>query len=298
MSKAKKLLISQIFYTLAPLLLLGFLAGPVQDAVRASDAAAWWILLAALGAVGLNWYVYYLLHRKRPSLLVFAHGVLCLLIVSVIQYLALPGYHPLSSALTFIGTALVTVFLLLLSTWLAARTSRPTHAAAVAMRIALAVIFLCMVYQIYVDFRNSQLTGDTWITIAFAAALLLALHRRLIVSAWRRSASRRRSTGLVDGKIVRIVGETHLDLDGDYVTLFDVIIRFTVNEIPYETRARASRGKLRRYGKEKLIGRTVPVHYNPSDPTEAYADRIDRHILDQAEEDEENLPAEPEGENA
>ena len=84
MSKAKKLLISQIFYTLAPLLLLGFLAGPVQDAVRASDAAAWWILLATLGAVGLNWYVYYLLHRKRPSLLVFAHGVLCLLIVSVI----------------------------------------------------------------------------------------------------------------------------------------------------------------------------------------------------------------------
>ena len=67
MSKRIPQLIRLVFYALAPLLLLVFLARPVRNAVLASDPAAWMILLAVLAAVCLNWAVYAVIRRKRPS---------------------------------------------------------------------------------------------------------------------------------------------------------------------------------------------------------------------------------------
>ena len=58
-------------YVLAPAAILWLLARPLGDAVRRAETAVFWILPAALGAVILNWLVYRLIRRKRPSLLSF-----------------------------------------------------------------------------------------------------------------------------------------------------------------------------------------------------------------------------------
>ena len=78
--KVKQVIRPAFFYGLVPVLLLAFLAQPIGDAVLASEPAAWWILLAALAAVGVNWLVYSLIHRKRPPFPVFSHGLLCVII--------------------------------------------------------------------------------------------------------------------------------------------------------------------------------------------------------------------------
>jgi hypothetical protein len=85
----------------------------------------------------------------------------------------------------------------------------------------------------------------------------------------RRSATRRRESALVSGKVVQIIGETHLDLDDDPVTLFHCTIQYTVSDHSYETQASVTRHFLRRYGKENFIGRKIPVFYDPSDPANA-----------------------------
>ena len=55
-----------LLYVLAPLLGLIFLAKPVADAVRASDAAVFYILLTAAGAVVLNWLTCMLISTRSP----------------------------------------------------------------------------------------------------------------------------------------------------------------------------------------------------------------------------------------
>ena len=92
-----------ILYVLVPVTLLILLATPVSEAVRRSDGNAFLIILAAAGVVGMNWLVYSLLHRKHPPVPVFAHGILCLIVIVFIEHFALPGYHALAPVLAYIG---------------------------------------------------------------------------------------------------------------------------------------------------------------------------------------------------
>ena len=85
---------------------------------------------------------------------------------------------------------------------------------------------------------------------------------------------------------MQIVGETHLDRDDDLVTLHHARVQYTVDSVPYETRAGISLYAIRKFGRKRFIGRTVPVRYDPADPAHAYTDRIDRHFFD-------HLPVEP-----
>ena len=52
---------------------------------------------------------------------------------------------------------------------------------------------------------------------------------------------------------------------------------------------------MRWLGKKSLVGQEIAVHYDPANPADAYADRIDRHFLDGLEEDEpeQEAPSEP-----
>ena len=127
-------------YAFVPALILGWLAGPIGDAARRSDEAASLILLAAAIAVGLNWLVCAVVRRRRPSLLVFAHGVLCLLAVAVIENEAVAGLKELTSTLGIIVGYLTMTFLLLLSFWLASLKNRPAHGIAVSIWIVLWVM--------------------------------------------------------------------------------------------------------------------------------------------------------------
>ena len=69
-------------------------------------------------------------------------------------------------------------------------------------------------------------------------------------------------------------------MDGDPVTPYNALIQYAVEDTPYQIRADISRYTVRRFGKGKFIGHSVPVFYNPSDPSDAYADRIDRLFFD------------------
>ena len=270
-------------YAAAPFLCVLFLREPIGRAARESDAAAFGILFAALACVCLNWGVYVLIHRKRPSLPVFAYGVFCLLLTVILESEALPGSVSLASTLAVIGGCLLLLFLFLLSFWFAARPSRPEHAIAVGLRIIIGLIAFFMAYQVFRDFESRTVNRDTWISVAILAALIPAAFIRKIISAVRRAAARRRAVGLTTGRITQIVGETHLDLDGDAVTDYHVLIQYTVDDISYETRADIHKLTMRWFGREAFIGREVPVHYNPDHPGEAFVNRIDRHFFDQDE---------------
>ena len=261
-------------YALVPVLLLIFFAQPAGDAARGSGAAAWNILLASLGAVILNWIVYAAVHRKRPSLLVFAYGVFLLMITASVLYLALPGYNPLVSSLSIIGITLLQVVLILLSHWFVSLKTKPAYAAAVTVRVIVGIFLFIMAFEIIRQFENRLVNGYTWLTIGILAALLLGLFGSRILSSSRRARLRRRATGLTTGRIMKIVGETYLDPDDDQVTVFHAYIQYAVDGIPRKTHADITRFTLRRYGKESFIGREIPVRYDPSDPSRAYADRI------------------------
>ncbi len=266
------------FYVLVPFLILLFLARPIAETVLHSDASAFPILLATMGAVVLNWLVYRCIHRKRPSLLVFAHGLFCLLIVMIIQYLALPGYLRLSSTLSILGVTLLQVILILLSFWFVSLKAKPAYAAAVTIRVIVGMFLAIMAGQIARDIENGLANGYTWLTLGILIALILCLFASRIRSAFLRGSSRRRRSGLATGRICKIVGETHLDLDDDLVTLFHAHVRYTVNGLPYETLAEITRFTLRRYGKETFIGGQVPVSYDPADPADAYVGRIRKPV--------------------
>ena len=111
-------------YVLAPAAILWLMARPLGDAVRRAETAVFWILPAALGAVILNWLVYRLIRRKRPSLLVFSQGVLCLLAVVIILQEALPPIHAMTSALITSGAFLALLYAMLLYFWFASRTTK------------------------------------------------------------------------------------------------------------------------------------------------------------------------------
>lgn len=269
-----------ILYTLFPVLLLVLLAQPVSEAVRRSDANAFLILLTAAGAVGINWFVYPLLHRDRPPVPVFAHGILLLVIIVFIEYFALPGYYALAPVLAYIGGFLALMDMLLLSFWLAARRSRPAHVFAVGLRITVGIILFFMAWQIIREIESRQVTRDTWITAGILIVTILVRNSPRILSGIRRAAFHRRATGLTAGQIVQILGETHLDLDEDPVTLSHARVQYTVDGVLYETRADISRCIIRKYGKPAVVGKEIPVRYDPAKPSDAYVNRIGRHFLE------------------
>ena len=267
-------------YVLVPAVLLYFLARPVGEAVRVSDAAVFLILLAALAAVLLNWLVYAVLRRKRPPLPVFACGVFYLLIVELIEHYALPASHPLASTLAVIGGCLTLVCLLLLSFWLASCPSRPAHVIAVGLRIIVGLTLFFMAYQVIRDFESRRVTRDTWITIGVMIATVLGRCSARILAAFRTRALHRRASGLAAGTIVQVVGETRLDRDDDLVTRYLVRIQYAVDGSLYEIRAGIRGFTMRRYGRDAFVGREVPVFYDPADPACAFTVRIDRSILE------------------
>ena len=279
MKKIIPQLIRLVFYVLAPLLLLVFLARPIRNAVLASDPAAWMILLAVLAAVGLNWGVYAVIRRKRPSFLVFSVGIFWILVTAVIQYTGLPGGHPLMPTLAIVIAVLALVILLLLERWFTFRPSKPAHAAAVVIRVLLGIIVTGMVFQVLVDIENGIATVDTWILTGIIIALIVAFFAHRIRVSARRSATRRRESALVSGKVVQIIGETHLDLDGDPVTEYLARVEYAIDEIPYEARADIDLKTIRKYGKDAFVGRAVPVYYNPADPAEAFVNKLDKRML-------------------
>ena len=260
--RAKRIIRLVFFYALVPILLLAFLAQPIGSAALASDTAAFLIQLAALAAVGLNWLVYTAVYRKRPSFVIFAYGLLCVLIVVCLQYGVLPGDHQLMPTLAVIIAALALGVLLLLERWCTAAKSKPAHAAAVVIRVLLGFIFAAMVFQVLVDIENGLVTRDTWIRVSA-----------------RRSAERRRESSVVSGKVVQIIGETHLDLDGDPVTEYLARVQYSIDDVPYETRADIALKTIRKYGKDAFVGRAVPVYYNPADPAEAFVNKLDKRML-------------------
>ncbi len=279
-------------YVLCPVLCLVFLAGPIANAVRGSATAAFLILLAGFGAIALNWLVYYRVHRKQPSLLVYAYGLFCLLALVLVEYEALPAYAPLASTLAIIAGAVVLVSFLLLSWWLAARRSRPAHVFAVGLWITIGLILVFMAYQIFRDIESRQASADTWITLGLMLGFLLLCVSPRILASLRLSAFRRRASGLAEGRIAQIIGETHLDLDDDQVTLYHVRVEYSVDGIPYETRTDMTRYTLRKFGRDAFIGRKIPVHYIPGDPGKAFADRIDRHFFEDHPQEPETPPDE------
>lgn len=279
MSKRIQQLIRLAFYVPAPLLILGLLAKPIRNAVLASDPAAWMILLAVLAAVGLNWAVYAVIRRKRPSFLVFSVGIFWVLVTALIQYTGLPGGHPLMPTLAIVIAVLALVILLLLERWFTFRPSKPAHATAVVIRVLLGIIVTGMVFQVLVDIENGLMNMDTWILIGIIIALIVAFFAHRIRVSARRSAERRRESALVSGKVVQIIGETHLDLDGDPVTEYLARVEYTIEEILYEARADIDLKTIRKYGKDAFVGRAVPVYYNPADPAEAFVNKLDKKML-------------------
>lgn len=268
-------------YGLFPVLFLCIFAKPVGSAVRGSDAAAFLILLAALACVVLNWLVYAAVRRKRPSLLVFAYGTFCLLLTVIVGYEALPASAPVASTLALIGGCLALTGLFLLSYWFAARRSRAAHVIAVGLWIIIGIIAFFMAYQAIRDFETRNVTRDTWITIAILLALVPAAFIHRILSARRDTAFRRRTTGLAEGRILQLIGETRLDRDEDLVTDYHARVQYEVGGVSYETRADIAKITMRRFGKKAFVGQTIPVHYDPDSPSDAYSDRIDRHFFDQ-----------------
>ena len=167
-----KMILKGLFlYALVPALLLIFLAQPVSAAVRGSGSAAFPLLLAALGVVCLNWFVYAAFHRRCPSLLVFAHGVFCLFAFLIVEYAALPPTDLLTSSLADIGGCLVFAHLFLFSFWLASCRSKFAHSAAVVIWVIIGIIAVFMVYRIWRDFEARTVTQDTWINIAILVIL-------------------------------------------------------------------------------------------------------------------------------
>lgn len=279
-SRTARILKGLFLYALVPALGLWLLANPIGTAVRGSAPAAFLILLAAFALVGANWLAYTALRRRRPSLLVFAWGMFILLVTALVESEALPASAALVSTLAVICGCLALAFLFLLSFWLAARRSKPAHVFAVGCWITVGVIAFFMAYRVFRDIEIRRVTGDTWITAAILIALIPAAFSRRILAAARRSAFHRRTAGLAEGKILQLIGETRLDLDEDPVTDYHARIEYTVDGVSYETRADIYKITMRLLGKEVLVGKKIPVHYDPADPARAYADRIGRHFLD------------------
>ena len=223
--------------------------------------------------------------RNRRFLLpASGFGLLCLAVLLVVWHESLPQYDELKPAIAAVCGLVLLVSLLLFSFWFAARNTKVSRVIAVGLRIIVGVVLALMVFQIYRDIEIRRVTRDTWMTGAVLVLTILVRFSPRIIAAVRRSVSVRRATALTDGKISRIVGETHLDLDGDAATVLLVHVQYTADGVPYEICADISPQTVRKYGKEAFIGLRVPVWYDPANPAGAYTTRIDKQLLEQPQE--------------
>ena len=281
----KTILKNLLFYVVFPFSGLAFLSGPIGRAACESDPSAFWILFTAFALVCLNWLVYHTVHRKYPSLLVFAHGIFCLLLVLIIEYETLPGYLPryygLTSTLAMIGGCLALAFLFLLSFWLASRRSKFAHAAAVMIWVMIGLIAVLIAYQAIRDIEGRNVNLSTWISIAILAAIIPAAFSRRILASRRDARMRSRATCVTDGRMIQVIGETHLDRDDDLVTDYHVRVQYAVDGTLYETRTEISKMIMRKYGKKAFVGREIPVRYDPENPEYAFTGKIDREFCKQ-----------------
>ena len=269
-----------LFYLLLPAGILCLLAQAIRTALQASGAAAYPILLAALAAVGGNWGAYRIIRKKPPSLLVFAHGILCLLAVVVIAHESFPSEDAMTATMAVIGGCLTLAFMLILSFWLASRQAKAAHSAAVVLWVILFLILCAMVLQVARDIESRIVDLDTWVTILGIAGLILGACMPAILASARRKASRNRRTGLTEGRILQMVGETYLDRDDDLATRHYARVRYEVQGTEYETRASIAGVTLRRFGRKAFVGSRIPVFFDPANPADAQADKINRHFFD------------------
>ena len=219
--------------------------------------------------------------RGRRILPLSALGTFGLLAGAAVWFETQPPDSPARSPLAILVGTLTLAFLLLLSFWFAARSSKPALAAAVVLRIICAAILLAMAFRVYEDIRNRTANRDTWITAGVLAAGIPGLFGEKILKAFRHRAFYNRANHVAVGRIYRIMGETHLDPDGDPVTLCHALIEYAAEDRVYETRADITRYAIRRFGRDAFIGRPVNVFYDPADPASAFANKIDRHFFDE-----------------
>ena len=270
-----------LLYALVPFLIFWLLSGPIGNAARRSDAAAFGMLAAAFGAAGLNWAAYSAVRGKRPSLLVWAHGLLCVLVTVVIAMESLPSDHRLRPTLAVTAGWVGLASAFLFSLWCARKRNKAAHAAAVVIWILLGLFFCGMLYQVFRDFETGCVTLDTWISIGSMVLFAVVFCSPKIAAAVRNKNALRLLSGQAEGKILQILGITHLDRDDDLVTLNAARIQYTVDGVARETRAGISRFTTRLFGREAFIGLTVPVRYDPSDPGRTYVKRLDKHIFEE-----------------
>ena len=128
---------------------------------------------------------------------------------------ALLDNDAMSSVLTMAGGLLVLLLSILFYFWLASCHSKAAHMTAVIIRVMLDITLCIMAYRIWRDIETGISDADTWTTAGVILMILLGFQLPGIVRAVRRSASRRRATGMAEGRILQIVGETRLDRDGD-----------------------------------------------------------------------------------
>ncbi len=273
-------------YALFPILSLVFLSQPIGEAVRSADAAAFLMLLGVGLLVCLNWVIYTVRRKRWPSLLVAGYGVFCLLLFVIVEYASLPAYLELASNLAMIGGCLALTHLFLLSYWFAARHSKPAHVTAVGLWIIIGVTAALMLYWVIRDIEGRNVSLNTWINMVILAALIPATFARRILAACRRKAARRRATGLTEGRIIQIIGETRLDRDNDLVTDYHVRVQYTVDGIQYEIRPDIARLTMDWFGKKAFINRKIDVHYDPEHPDFAFTDPIDRRFISLSEDEE------------
>ena len=285
----KTILKNLLFYVVLPFSGMAFLSGPIGRAACESDPSAFWILFTASALVCLNWLVYHTVHRKCPSLLVFAHGIFCLLLVVIIEYEMLPGYLPryysLTSTLAMTGGCLALAFLFLLSFWLASRRSKFAHAAAVMLWVIIGLIATLIAYQAIRDIEGRNVNLNTWLSIVILAAMIPAAFSRRILAARRDAKKRSRAIGVTDGRIIQVIGETHLDRDDDLVTDYHARVQYTVDGTLYMTRTVISKMTMRKYGKKAFVGQEITVRYDPENPDYAFTGKIDREFCKQLRPD-------------
>ena len=219
--------------------------------------------------------------RRLFRLLVPALCALALLIGVFAVYDALPVDGDARPLAALGGGILALAFLLLLGYWFAGCPSRPAHAAAVFLWILYGVILCFMLFQIIRDIEIRAVTGYTWLTGAVLLGGIAAFNVKKILNAFRLRAFRRRANHTVMGKILQIVGETHLDMDGDAATQYNALIEYEVDGVTYESQADITLGAIKKFGRDAFIGKAIPVFYDPADPGASFTDRIDKKFFDE-----------------
>ena len=265
-------------YLLVPLALFWIVREPVSGIAGRSDPepAVFWVLLAALGLVVLNWLVYALIHRGRPSPPVIAHGSLCVMAVALIEHAASENAPRAKETLFLIAFFLGLLVLILFVRWSEQSRWTAPKIAAMILRILIRAAFVVMglltLMGIFIggeDIRNILLSVFALTALAlfwFMPAILL----------------RRRASEVTAGQIRKIVEEKSWDPEGGTAITHSAEVRYSVNGVRYNIRAKFSFFGSSFFGSvpyKAFVDKKIPVHYNPDNPAEAYTARISKRTI-------------------